>query len=148
MEVSSLLLTPSSFLSKKQLTKTFVSTISLTLWATPKEAQKPVTPLVLTAPFPRRRVAWTHARMCIILLPLVDQSHVAQRVQNSMTNVGVPVGGDTGFQSLALQIHFDNRAETPDVIDSTGIRVHHVLQQERENSAAALVVGDGAISLP
>jgi hypothetical protein len=62
------------------------------------------------------------------------------------SNVGIPIGGDTGFQSLALQIHFDNRGETPDVIDSTGIRVYYVLQQ-REHSAAAMVVGDGAISL-
>jgi hypothetical protein len=62
------------------------------------------------------------------------------------SNVGIPIGGDTGFQSLALQIHFDNRAETPDIVDSTGIRVYYVLQQ-REHSAAALVVGDGAISL-
>ena len=55
--------------------------------------------------------------------------------------VGIPIGNDGGFVSVNLQIHYDNLAAVPDLLDSTGIRLYYT-STLREHSAGVLFVGD------
>jgi hypothetical protein len=61
-------------------------------------------------------------------------------------DVGIPLGGDRGFVALALQIHYDNRGEIPNLVDDTGVEVHYTLMP-RAQEAQAMVVGDGSLGL-
>lgn len=60
--------------------------------------------------------------------------------------VGIPIGGDSAFRSLALQIHYNNPNGVAGLVDNTGIRVFYVLEA-LQHQAAAMVVGDGNLGL-
>lgn len=44
-------------------------------------------------------------------------------------NVGIPLGGSSGYQALQIEIHYDNPALLADVVDSSGVRGHFTSQK-------------------
>lgn len=63
-------------------------------------------------------------------------------------NVGLPLGpgGDNGYISFRLSIHYDNRHRISGVVDNSGFRLHYT-SKLREHSLALLLVGDPLIKL-
>jgi len=56
-------------------------------------------------------------------------------------NVGIPLGGDRGFQSIKLQIHYDNCDSDPGIIDDSGVELFYMTSL-CEHEAQAMVVGN------
>jgi len=61
-------------------------------------------------------------------------------------HVGVPFFGEGNFNSINIQIHYDNPLEIENQYDSSGMRFYYVLEP-REQEATYLQVGDPLIRL-
>jgi hypothetical protein len=57
------------------------------------------------------------------------------------TNLGVPLFGSDGFQSMSIQIHYNNPKEINGLIDNSGVRVYHTTDT-REFEVGVLEIGD------
>jgi len=61
-------------------------------------------------------------------------------------NVGSPLGGPGGYQSLVLEIHYDNANGVEGVLDSSGVRAYYT-RQKRPYELGVLQMGDPLVSM-
>lgn len=63
------------------------------------------------------------------------------------SNVGVNMLGlDDSIQSIELEIHYNNPLRLPNLLDSSGVRIHYSLEP-REHQAGFLILGDPLVAL-
>ena len=61
-------------------------------------------------------------------------------------DVGIPFGGESGYRSICLQIHFNNPTMTLGGIDNSGIKLHYRLTP-RKYDLGVLLLGDPYVKL-
>jgi hypothetical protein len=60
--------------------------------------------------------------------------------------IGIPLGGPTGYLSFAIQFHYDNRGSTDGILDSTGVRFYHT-RTVRHDDQGVLFLGDPTMQI-
>jgi hypothetical protein len=60
--------------------------------------------------------------------------------------VGIPVGGDAGYLSFLIQVHYDNPAFVAGIIDSSGVNVYFT-SKVRQNDQGVLILGDPNVAV-
>lgn len=61
-------------------------------------------------------------------------------------NAGGPLGGNDGFKTFRLEIHYNNPWLDPGILDSSGVRMYYT-SQKREHDMGMLQLGDPIIRL-
>jgi dopamine beta-monooxygenase len=60
--------------------------------------------------------------------------------------VGIPVGGDAGYLSFYIQVHYDNPAFVAGIIDSSGVNVYYT-STVRQYDQGVLSLGDPSVDV-
>lgn len=61
-------------------------------------------------------------------------------------DVGYALGGDSGYRSFAIEIHYDNPSLKQGEMDSSGVRLYYS-EEPRKYAAGVMIVGDSVVTL-